>query len=209
MNQSAGRNNVQGKSRLLFIALIWLVCSLYLGCHSGPVFTDDAAYRDIERDARQTESALAVTAAGITAGLTEAVGNGRGVQAGLEDLETVIAKTDMAEDDKTGLLNLASGALAGARELNSRLDKLQEYAGDLNGQLAEQRQISAALSAEHDRREAAGAAVKAELAGKKEELAMVKGQRNLYLAILIAVCISVLAYIAFQILRFLRIKSLL
>jgi hypothetical protein len=89
--------------------------------------------------------------------------------------------------------------------MSCQIAVLRSDAIRLNDQLAEQRAISSSLSAEHDNREAAASAVKAELEGKKEELAKVKGQRNLFLAIIIALGIGILGYIAFRVLRFLRI----
>jgi regulator of replication initiation timing len=87
-----------------------------------------------------------------------------------------------------------------AETLRDQVGVLRKDAGRLNDHLVEQRELNAALSVEHDRREATGAAVKAELEDTKEELAKVKGQRNRYLALLIVVCLGILGYIAFRVL---------
>jgi beta-glucosidase-like glycosyl hydrolase len=176
-----------------------------MGCHSGPVFTDDAAYRAIERDARQVGSELALTGADIAVGVERIDRQADRVISELESLETAIGGSGLESSEKEPLLLHVAAAQKETAALRGEVTVLRKDAGRLNDQLAEERKISAALSEEHDRREAAGAAVKAELEGKKEELAKVKGQRNLYLAILIAVCLGVLCYIAFRVLRFLRI----
>jgi uncharacterized protein HemX len=75
----------------------------------------------------------------------------------------------------------------------------------LNVQLARQREINAALSGEHDKREAAGAEVKEELTETKEKLAKAGGQRNLFLAIMIALALAIVGFIVIRVLRFLRI----
>jgi Skp family chaperone for outer membrane proteins len=78
-------------------------------------------------------------------------------------------------------------------------------AGLLASQLGRQREISAALSAEHDRRDAEAAALEAELADTRERLAKTAGQRNLFLAVIIALGLAVAGYAAIRVLRFLRV----
>jgi hypothetical protein len=190
------RNNVQGKSRLFFIALTGLACGLYLGCHSGPVFTDDAAYRAIERDADRNSAELAVTGADIAAGVERIEGRAERVKSELDSLGVAIGGSGLTDPEKGALLRQVAAAQKETAALRCEVSSLREDAGHLNSQLAEEREIAAALSAEHDKREAAWAAVKAELEGTKEKLAKTKGQRNLCLAVLIAICAGALGCIA-------------
>ena len=196
---------MQRKPGLFFIALTWLACGLYLGCHSGPVFTDDATYRAIEREADRNSAELAVTGAGIAAGIEQVDAHAEQVQTSLENLTTMIDNSGLEDAEKSALLRQAAVAQGETAALRGEVGILREDAGRLNAQLAEQREISVALSVEHDKREAAAATVQTELEGTKEKLAKVKGRRNLYLAILIAVGIAVLGYAAFRVLRFLRV----
>ncbi|MHB9294194.1 hypothetical protein Holit_03321 [Hollandina sp. SP2] len=92
-----------------------------------------------------------------------------------------------------------------ADTLRDQVMIFRKDAGCLNDHLVEQRELNTALSAEHDRWEAVWARVEAELEGTKEEMAEVKGQHNLYLTLLVVVCLGILGYIAFRVLRLLRI----
>jgi hypothetical protein len=190
---------------LLFFAVIIFDLGLIMGCHTGPSFREDSEYREIERKADRNSIDLAVTSADIAAGIERMDDQTARVQSELDDLEAAIDGSVLEGSAKETLLNHVAMAQKETMALRYEVTVLQKDAGHLNDQLAGQREISAALSAEHDRREAAGAAVKAELEGTKEELAKVKGQRNLYLAILIAVCLGILGYTAFRVLRFFRI----
>ena len=176
-----------------------------MGCRSGPVRLDDAAYRAIEREADRNASALAVTGAGIAAGVERIDGLAARVQSELDGLETAVGASTLPEEEKSALLLHASIAREEAGEMLHEVSVLRKDTGRLTERLAEQREIGAALSEEHDKREAAAGAVRLKLDAAKEELAKVKGRCVLYLAILIAVCIGVLGYIAFRALRFLRI----
>jgi hypothetical protein len=196
---------VQGKPRLFFIALAGLACGLYSGCHSGPIFTDDAAYRSIERDADRNSAELAVTGADIAAGVERIEGRAERVKSELDSLGAAIGGSGLTDPEKGALLRQVAIAQEENAALRGEVGRLREDTVRLNARLTEQREISAVLSGEHDRLEAVAAAVQIELGNTKEELAKVKGQRNLYLAILIAVCVGVLGYIAFRALQFLRI----
>jgi chromosome segregation ATPase len=190
---------------LFFVIVIVLSGGFYVRCYTGPSYQEDSDYRAIERDSDQNSINLAITGTDIAAGVKEAAGQAARVEEELEGLEAAIQGTGIADAEKATLLHQVSMAQREAAALSTHLGEVNGDVERLNVQLAEQRKINAALSAEHDRREAAGAAVKAELEGTKGELAKVKGQRNLYLAILIAVCIGVLGYIVFRALQLLRI----
>ena len=195
---------MQRKPRLFFIVLAWLACGLLAGCHSGPVFTDDAAYRAIERKADRNSASLAVTGTGIAAGAERIDGHAERVEVELDTLEAAIRDSGLADTEKEPLLYRVAVVQEENTALRGEVGILREDAGRLNAQLAEQRKIDAALSEEHDKRETAAAVVQIELEGTKEELAAAKGRCNLYLVILIAVGIAVLGYAAFRVLRFLR-----
>jgi hypothetical protein len=123
----------------------------------------------------------------------------------MDSLGAAIGGSSLGDVEKSALLRQAAVAQEEAVALRGEVGILREDAGRLNAQLVEQREISAALSAEHNKREAAASTVRIELEATKEELAEVKGRRNLYLAILIAAGIAVLGYAAFRVLRFLRV----
>ena len=176
-----------------------------MGCHSGPVRRDDADYRAIERDADRNLSALAVTGADISAGAVRIDDLAARVQSELDGLGTAAGESTLPEGEKSALLRHASRAREEAGALVREVSVLRKNAELLNGQLTEQRGINAALSVEHDKREAAGAAVQIELERTKEELAAVKGRLLVCAAMLIAVGIAVIGYIAFRVLRFLRV----
>jgi chromosome segregation ATPase len=173
---------------------------LVAGCQSKPIFIDDSIYRSIEGEAKRTESELAITGADIADGIKRIDHHAAQVSAELDSLEVAISGSGLDDAEKEIILHQVAIVQQEGETLRDQVGILRQDAGRLNDQLAEQRTINAALSAEHDRREAAGAAVKADLEGTKEELAKVKGQRNLYLTILIAVCLGILGYIVFRVL---------
>ena len=176
-----------------------------MGCHSGPAFTGDTAYRAIEREADRNSASLAVTGAGIAAGVERIDGHAERVELELDNLETAIRDSGLADTEKSALLRQAAAAQGETTALRGEVGILRGDTGRLNEQLAEQRNIAAAFSEEHDKREAAGAAVKAELADTKEKLAKAGGQRNLFLAIMIALALAIVGFIVIRVLRFLRI----
>ena len=193
---------MQRKPRLFFVGLIWFACGLYLGCHSGPVFTDGTAYRAIEREADRNSAELAVTGAGIAAGVERIDGYAERVVSELDNLGTAIDGSSLAE--KNALLRQVATAREGMVAMSGEIGILRKDTGRLNAQLAEQRDINVALSAEHDRLEAA-AAVQIELGDMKEELAKVKGQRSTFSAILITAGVAVVLFIVFKVLRAIKI----
>jgi chromosome segregation ATPase len=176
-----------------------------MGCHSGPVFTDDAAYRAIEREADRNDAELAVTGADIAAGVERVDGRAERIQTGLENLEAAIGGSTLGDAEKSTLLGQVAIAREEAATMRGEIGVLREDAGRLNTRLAEQRDINAALSEEHGRREAAAAAVKEDLTVAKEKLAKVSGQRNLAVAIAAALALAIIGYIVIRVLRFLRV----
>jgi hypothetical protein len=179
----------------------YLVVLFCVGCHTGPSFRDDTAYRAIERESDRNSAGLAVTGAGIAAGVERVDGHAERVQTSLENLTTMIDNSGLEDAEKSALLRQAVVAQEEAAALRGEVGILREDTGRLNAQLAEQREISAALSAEHDKQEAAASAVRIELEATKEELAEVKGQRNTFLAILITAGVVVVLFIVFKVLR--------
>jgi chromosome segregation ATPase len=196
---------VQRKSGSFFLAGIFLCVGLYMGCHTEPSFRDDSKYRAIERDASRNGAGLAVTAADITAGVERIDGRAEQVQLELDNLETAVRDSALADMEKELLLRRIAVAQEENAALRGEADRLRGDACRLNALLAEERKILAALSEEHDRREAAAAETAAELESRKRELATVKGRRNVYLALLIAVCVCVFGYSVFRALRFFRV----
>jgi chromosome segregation ATPase len=183
-----------------------VLCVLFVaGCQSKPIIIDDSPYRSIEREAKRTETELAITGADIADGIERIDHHAAQISADLDSLGAAISGSGLDDAEKEIILHQVAIVQQEAETLRDQVGVLRKDAGRLNDQLAEQRELNAALSTEHDRREAAGAAVKVELESTKEELAKVKGKRNLYLALLIAVCLGILGYIAFRILRVLRI----
>jgi outer membrane PBP1 activator LpoA protein len=176
-----------------------------MGCHSGPVRFDDAAYRSVEREVDRNLSALAVTSVDIAAHAERIDDRAARVQSDLNNLETGIGESTLPGDEKSALLLHASRAREESGALIQEVSLLRENTLRLNDQLTEQREINAALSVEHDNRESAGAAVQMEAEKPKEKLTKVKRQRNICAVMLISGSIAVIGYIAFRVLRFLQI----
>jgi chromosome segregation ATPase len=196
---------VQRKSGLFFVIVIFLSAGFYLRCHTGPPYQEDSDYRAIERDADRNRINLALTGTDLADGVERIDRQTARIKSELEGLGVAIDGSGLEDSEKETLLTHVAVVQKETAALRCEVITLRKAAERLNNQLAEQREISATLSVEYDRREAAGTEVKVELEGTKEELAKVRGQRNLYLAIFIAVCLGILGYIAFRVLRFLRI----
>jgi chromosome segregation ATPase len=190
---------------LFFAAVIILYLGLSMGCLSGPSFSDDSAYRAIEREADRNSIDLAVTGAEITARVERIDRQETRVQAALDSLQAALEGADIAAPEKDTLYSRLTAVRAEDEALSGEIRGLREDAGRLNEQLAEQREINTAMAEEHDRREAAGAAVKEELAVTKEQLVKVSGQRNLTVVIAAALALAVIGYAAIRVLRFLKI----
>ena len=182
-----------------------LAAVLCLGCHSGPAFTDDAAYRAIGREADRNSASLALTGASIAAVVERVDGHAERVQAELGGLGVAIEGSGLAEAEQNSLLRRVAAAQAEAAALRAETGALRGDVGRLNTLLAKQREISAALSEEHDRREAAAVAVQVELDETKQELAKAKGQRNTFQAILITAGIVIVLLVIFKALRTIKI----
>jgi hypothetical protein len=133
------RNIVQGKSHLYFIALAWLACGLYMGCHSGPSFTDDTAYRAIEREADRNSTELALTGADIAAHVERIDDRAARVQSELINLKTGIGESTLPGDEKSALLLHTSRAREESGALIQEVSQLRENTRRLNDQLVEQR----------------------------------------------------------------------
>jgi chromosome segregation ATPase len=168
-----------------------------VGCAAGPSYRGDTEYRAIEREANRNSAELAVTGAAIAADTERIAGHAARVVSELDGLEAAIGGSSLAEAEKEPLLLRAEATQAEAAALAVEAAALRKDAALLNDQLAKEREINAALSAEHDRREAAVAAVQEELEGVKGQLATVKQQRNLCFALLLAA----LGWVVFRLLR--------
>jgi chromosome segregation ATPase len=195
----------QGKQNLLSCLAIWLACGLFTGCHSGPAFTDDTSYRVIEREADRNSAELAITGAAIAADAERIEGHAARVASELDGLEAAIDGSSLGDTEKGPLLLRAATAQAEAVALAGEVVALRKDAALLNEQLAEEREIRAALSREHDRREAAAAEVKEDLAVAKEKLAKVSGQRNLAVVIAAVLALAIIGHIVIRVLRFFRV----
>jgi hypothetical protein len=195
----------QGKQTLLPCLACWLVCGLVAGCHSWPAFTDDAVYRGIEREADRNSTDLAVTGAAIAADTDRIEGHAVRVVSELDGLEAAIDGSSLGDAEKGPLLLRAAMAQAEAAAMADDAAALRKDAALLNGQLAEEREINTALSQEHDRREAAAAEIKEDLAVAREKLAKVSGQRNLAVVIAAVLALAIIGHIVIRVLRFLRV----
>jgi chromosome segregation ATPase len=189
---------------LLFVALIILYLGLSMGCLSGPSFGDDSGYRAIEREADRNSVDLAVTGAEIAERVERIDRQETRVQAALDSLQAALEGADIAAPEKDTLYSRLTAVRTEDEALSGEIQGLREDAGRLNEQLAEQREINAAMAEEHDRREAAGAAVKEELAVTKEKLMKVSGQRNLAVVIAAALALMILGIVAIRVRRIIR-----
>ncbi|MDR0586031.1 MAG: hypothetical protein LBG26_02205 [Treponema sp.] len=182
-----------------------LVALFCVGCHTGPSFHDDSEYRSVERDAKQAGTEIAITGTAIAADVDLVDEQAGRIVKELAGVETAISGSGLGEVEKSALLRQVSVAQAEAGVLAEQAAVTRVDVERLNVQLARQREINAALSGEHDKREAAGAEVKEELTETKEKLAKAGGQRNLFLAIMIALALAIVGFIVIRVLRFLRI----
>jgi hypothetical protein len=144
---------------------------------------------------------LAVTGAAIAADAERIEAHAARVVSELDGLEAAIVGSSLGNAEKGTLLLRAATAQAEAAALAGEVVALRKDAALLNGQLAKEREINAALSAEHDRREAAGAAAWEELEGVKGQLAKARRQLSLCATLLVAA----LGWLVFRLLRLLRV----
>jgi chromosome segregation ATPase len=165
------------------------------------VYSDASTYRGIERERQRGDAALAVTGADIAARVERIDGQAAMIGTALDSLEEGLGGADLTAPEKDALYRQVAAVRAGDEALSGEIQGLREAAGRLNEQLAEQREVNAAMAEEHDRREAAGAAVKVELAASRERLAQVSGQRNLAMAVAAVLGLAVIGYIAIRVLR--------
>jgi chromosome segregation ATPase len=190
---------------LFFVAVVFFGVGLFMGCHTGPSYREDSGYRAIEREADRNSADLAITGANIAAGVERINDQAERVESELDSLEAAIGGSSLADPEKCSLLRQVAVVQEEAAALRYEVGTLREDARRHTVQLEEQRSISAALSEEHDKREAARAEVKEDLAVTREKLAKVSGQRNLAIAIAAALALAVIGYIVIRVLRFLRI----
>jgi hypothetical protein len=199
-----GEDSASAQDRLIINnGASWVLCVLLVaGCQSRPIIIDDAPYRSIERQVHQTSTSLAIIGADIAAGVDRIDHQAARVISGVDGLGAAIGGSGLDDTGKEALLHQVAGVQREADTLMDQVAVLRKDAGRLNDQLAEQRELNTALQVEHDRREAAAATVQREV---EATLAKVKGQCNLYLAILLAVGIGVLGYIALRVFRILLV----
>jgi regulator of replication initiation timing len=195
---------VRRKPVLFFLAVVFLGSGI-LGCHSGPVYVNDSTYRTVEREAHRGETELSITGTTLVADVEKIDSQTGRVIEELSGVETAIIGSSLEDAEKSALLHQVSVAQAEASILTEQISNTRADVDRLNTQLARQWEINAALSVEHDTREAAGAEVKEELAVTKEKLVKVSGQRNLAVAIAVALALAIIGFIVIRVLRFLRI----
>jgi hypothetical protein len=177
--------DVQRKLDLLFVAVIFLAALLSLGCRGGPSFADDRTYRAIEREADRNSAGLAVTAADITAGVERIDDRAERVQLELDNLETAVRDSALADTEKESLLPRIAAAQKENAALRGEVDRLRGDSVRLTALLEEEREIRAALSEEHGRREAAAAERETALAEMTLEAERHKAAARLRLIIII------------------------
>jgi peptidoglycan hydrolase CwlO-like protein len=123
------------------------------------------------------------------------------IDAGLANLGQAIE----AGDDRPALLDKQAAARGEVLELTGEAAALQETAARLNAQIEERRLLSAALSAEHDRREMEAAGIAGELSDARLEEERWRRKAAVRLAVVVVLAAAIAGYIAFRVLRFLRI----
>jgi hypothetical protein len=153
-----GGKNVQRKSGLFFVAVVFLGAGLYMGCHSGPSYREDSGCRAIEREADRNSADLVITGANIAAGVERIDSRAERVKSGPDGIGAAILDSGLGDVEKSAPLCQVAVAQEEAAAMRCEAGRLSEDTGRLNEQLAEEREIRAALSEEHDRREAASAA---------------------------------------------------
>jgi hypothetical protein len=169
------------------------------------VYTDDSAYRAIERESQRGDAELAVTSANIAAGVDRIDRQAVRIVDELSDVETVISGSSLGEAEKSAILRQVSVAQTEAGVLTEQVVSTRADVEQLNVQLAQQREINSELSAEHNRREAAAAAVRGELVDTREKLVKVSGQRSVAMVIAAALALAIIGFIVIRVLRLLRI----
>jgi chromosome segregation ATPase len=192
---------VQQKLRVIALALVVFNSGLYMGCHSGPGRYDSAAYSAIEREADRNISALVQTGADLAAAAGRIDGRAERVQSELHNLEAAIGESALPQEEKSALVLHTSRAREETALLLHEASILRRDTRRLNEQMAEQERINTSLIAEHDKWEAAAAAVQTELENTKKKLASVKGQRDRCLLILTVLAAAILCIAGFKLYR--------
>jgi chromosome segregation ATPase len=182
---------MKGRALLAALAALWMGACTTLRPAAPPI-PDASEYREVRAEINQQQTELAVTGERIEEG-------SRTLLEGLEALETALADPNYDQEK----------AAVQVKELRSTAEEHQAETERINRLLAEERETTRRQGEIFDRREEAWQQAvsdrEAENAALRVENKKFAGQRNLYLAILIAVCLGVLGCIAFRVMRVLRI----
>ncbi|MDR2078972.1 MAG: hypothetical protein LBP74_04530 [Treponema sp.] len=181
---------------------LFFVLAAIMGCTSTrasvpPPSPIAAEYRETQAEVQQQQAELAITGTKIEA-------ESRAIAGDIAKLEASIAAAppDFGEAERLAWLSQAQA-------LRERAEGHQAEAEKLNRQLAEEREINGRMTRQFNEYEVVQLEAlterDTEISALKIENKAVKGQRNLYLAMFIALCLGVLGYIAFRVFRFLRI----
>lgn len=172
------------------------------GCSSGPSFHNDSSYRSIERERQQGETELAVIGSSIAAEVDQIDHQAGRIVEKLSGVEAEITGSSLEDVEKIPLLRQVAEVQKESLILGEQVNNLRTDTELLNIQLAHQREINTALSAEHDRREAASAEVKEELSTTRENLKKVSSQRNIASVLAIVLAMVIIGAIVIRMFRF-------
>jgi hypothetical protein len=185
-----------GRVLLAAMAALWMSGCTTLRPVMPPV-PEALEYRQARAEIQHRQAELAVTG-------ERAAEGSRSIAEGIARLEESVASAspDFGEAEREDWLRQIRELRPAARDHQAETEKL-------NRQLAGERETTRRQGEIFDEREAAwqraASEREAENAALRVENKKIAGQRNLYLAILIAVCLGVLGYTALRVLRFLRI----
>jgi hypothetical protein len=182
---------MKGRALLVALASLWMGACTTLR-PAAPTIPDASEYRKTQAEIHHQQAELAITGGKIEEGSWDII-------KGIDSLEMFLVEPNY---DREQIINQV-------RELRSLAEGHQAEAEKLNHQLAGERETTCLQGELFDEREAAWqrsvSEREAENAALRVENKKIAGQRNLYLAILIAVCLMALGYIAFRVMRVLRV----
>jgi hypothetical protein len=182
---------MKGRALLVALAALWMGACTTLRPAAPPI-PDASEYRKTQAEIHHQQAELAITGERIVDGSWDII-------KGIKSLEMFL---ETPEYDRGQIITQV-------RDLRSLAEDHQAEAEKLNRQLAGERETIRLQGELFDEREAAWqrsvSEREAENAALRVENKKFAGQRNLYLAILIAVGLGVLGYIAFRVMRVLRI----